>query len=240
MIMISYLVSLIQGNNPGTTYSNLDSGEFRELINNKTKGSLLDVRTRPEFAVGHIDGAGQLNFYSFDFRKKLLLLPRDKPVYLYCNTGYRSRIAARFLSKNGYSKVYNLEKGIMDWELHDMPVIAEAGAKPDTRDKMEADEFNALVSGDQPVLIDFYAPWCAPCRTMMPMIEKLTKDYDGMVRIVKINADASKTLVKKLQIGGVPYFVIYQKGEILYKHQGVIDEQAIRRELKKYSGAGSE
>jgi len=75
----------------------------------------------------------------------LLLLPRDQPVYLYCNTGYRSKRAAEILSENGYKKVYNLEHGIMQWNLENLPVVEKPGARLDNENKMESDEFYDLI-----------------------------------------------------------------------------------------------
>ena len=72
------------------------SDKFSELVGEKT-GVLLDVRTKSEFKNGHIAEAGNLNYYALDFRKSLLLLPRNQPIYLYCNTGYRSEKAAEIL-----------------------------------------------------------------------------------------------------------------------------------------------
>lgn len=66
----------------------------------KQQGTILDVRTEGEFENGHIKGAGQLNYYAFDFRRKLLMLPKDQPVYLYCNTGWRSKQAAKILKRD--------------------------------------------------------------------------------------------------------------------------------------------
>jgi len=186
------------------------------------KGTLLDVRTETEFANGHLPKAGQLNNYAFDFNKKLLLLPKDEPIYLYCNTGWSSKRAAETLVKNGYTKVYNLKQGIMEWELFDLPIVVEPNSRPDQKDKMEADEFNKLISSESMVLIDFYAPWCDPCRQMMPMIDSLQDQYAGKVTIVKINADASKKLVKELQIGSVPNFVLYKNGKQIKNHSGII------------------
>ncbi len=207
-------------------YYQVNAVEFAEKISNN-KVTLLDVRTSGEFMNGHISDAGQLNFYSFDFRKKLLLLPRDQPVYLYCNTGFRSRIAAEILVKNGYKEVYNLEHGIMDWNLQDLPVVIEPDAQPDNRDKMEPDEYYALIQSDEPVFIDFYAPWCGPCRQMMPMIDSLKVTYKEDIKVVKINADASKRLVKELGILGVPYFKMFNKGELLYSHTGLLPKPKV-------------
>jgi len=188
---------------------------------------LLDVRTRGEFANGHLEGAGQLNYYSLDFKKKLLLLPKDQAVYLYCNTGYRSQKAAEILIKNGYDQVYNLERGIMEWDLHELPVVIEPDARPDIEDKMEPDEFYALIQSEKPVFIDFYAPWCGPCRQMMPIIDSLKTEYRNEISIVKINVDASKKLVKELQIGGVPYLVAYRNGNILNSHNGLLSRKEL-------------
>ncbi len=207
-------------------YVSLNSHAFSNQVHLK-QGTLLDVRTQSEYTNGHLEGAGQLNYYALDFRQKLLLLPKDQPVYLYCNTGYRSKRTAEILTENGYKQVYNLERGIMDWNLNNLPVVIEPNAKPDVENKMEPDEFYALIKSDKPVFIDFYAPWCAPCRKMMPMMDSLKTEYKEKITLVKINADASKKLVKELQLGSVPYLVIYKAGEKLFEHSGLISRQIL-------------
>ncbi len=207
-------------------YKNLGSYEFRKLLKTKP-GTLLDVRTPSEFANGHIAGAGQLNYYALDFKQKLLLLPKGQPVYLYCNTGWRSKRAAQILRDNGYNRVYNLEKGIMEWNLEDLPLVIEPNAQPDAVDKMEPDEFYALIQSGDPVFVDFYAPWCAPCRKMLPMVDSLHSEYKDKITIVKINVDASKKLVKELQLGNVPFLVLYHKGKIAFSHAGIASKEQL-------------
>jgi len=217
----------------------VDSKQFHQLIA-ADKGILLDVRTESEFNNGHIARAGQLNYYALDFRRKLLLLPKDQPIYLYCNTGYRSGNAAEILAENGYTNVYNLEHGIMEWNLQNLPVIIEANAHPDTDNKMEPGQFAKLIQSDSLVFIDFYAPWCGPCRKMMPMMDSLKVEYQNQVNIIKVNADASKSLVKDMKLIGVPYLALYYKGELLFSKNGAITREELtgilQANIKKYTG----
>ncbi|MFK5957388.1 MAG: rhodanese-like domain-containing protein [Lutibacter sp.] len=105
------------------TVKNVNPTEFKNLIGTNN-GILLDVRTSYEFEDEHINGAKQLNYYSFSFTKNLLLLPKDKPIYVYCRSGYRSNKASKILIKNGYKNVYNLKNGIKDWESEKYPTVS--------------------------------------------------------------------------------------------------------------------
>ena len=205
--------------------------QFSELIKNP-HGVLLDVRTQSEFSNGHIVNSGQLNYYSLEFRKTLLLLPKDVPIYRYCNTGYRSQKAADILAENGYQNVFNLEHGLMDWELKNLPVVVDPDAHPDTDNKMDFSEFEQLIHSNEIVFIDFYAPWCGPCRKMMPMMDSLRVEYHGRINMVKINADASKSLVNELKLVGVPYLSIYKNGKLLYAKNGAVTRDELIRVLQ--------
>jgi thioredoxin 1 len=219
---------IILSNMYGQHASLIQSGseQFKELTA-QNNGILLDVRTKSEFKNGHLPEAGNLNYYALDFRKKLILLPRNQPIYLYCNTGYRSEKAAEILIENGYTDVYNLQHGIMEWELLNLPVIMEPDARPDTDNKMTPEQYHAILSEGSPVFFDFYAPWCGPCRKMMPMIDSLMVEYHPQIKMRKINVDASKKLVKELKLVGVPYLVLQDKGEVLFSKNG----SATRNEL---------
>ncbi|WP_111709107.1 rhodanese-like domain-containing protein [Lutibacter citreus] len=106
------------------TIKNVNSTEFKKLITKKD-GILLDVRTLYEFKNGHLKEADQLNYYSFSFKDNLLLLPKNKPIYVYCKTGYRSKKTAEILIKNGYTKVYNLQYGIKEWKENNFPIVKD-------------------------------------------------------------------------------------------------------------------
>ncbi len=208
----------------------ISSKELAALLHSQ-EGVLLDVRTQREFQNGHIENAGQLNYYALDFKKRLLLLPKGEPIYLYCNTGYRSDRAADFLIENGYKQVYNLQHGIMEWERYDFPVMIDPNAQPDTDDKFDPRDFETLLAQNELVFIDFYAPWCGPCRNMMPMIDSLKVEYHERIPIIKINADASKRLMRHMELISVPYLVLYKKGSVIFEHNGLISREELIQQL---------
>jgi len=231
ILIILFFTTYLQAQN--TSYKNIGTIEFSEIIISNT-GTLLDVRTISEFQNQHLENALQLDYYKLDFKSKLLLLPKDEPIYLYCTTGYRSERAAKILSENGYSNIYNLEKGIMDWNLQNLPTVTEPDAVKDTENEWTIENYQKLIQSDTLVFIDFYAPWCAPCRKMMPIIDSLKTEYHGIIKIEKINVDASKQLVKELKINSVPYFVLYKTGNLFFEKNGYITREEIIENLKKY------
>jgi rhodanese-related sulfurtransferase len=82
---------------------------------------LVDVRKPEEYAAGHIDGAENINFYDEDFMKVMLSkLDKSKPVYVYCRSGHRSGLASSKLKAEGFTKIYDLEGGILNWEKQDL------------------------------------------------------------------------------------------------------------------------
>lgn len=103
----------------------VDAATFKNLIASGN-GIVLDVRTPEEVAQGIIPDAYVIDIYQSGFEEKLQSLPKDKEVYVYCAVGGRSRQAADILLNNGFSKVYNLSGGIVDWKKNGFEVV-----KPD-------------------------------------------------------------------------------------------------------------
>lgn len=234
MLLITPLLflSACAQNTQNKSFTDVNSLQFEKLVS-AGKGILLDVRTENEFKNGHIANAGQLNFYASDFRSRLLLLPKDQPIYIYCLTGNRSRSAAQLLVQNGYTNVYNLQRGIMEWNQQSLPVVSDPKALADMDNNMEPDQFAKLMQSDELVFIDFYAPWCSPCLKMMPMIDKMKVEYQNKINIVKVNVDASKNLVKELKLSSVPYLALYHKGEIIYSKNGAVTQEELTAVFKE-------
>ena len=220
------MLMLLSACGQGINVKHVGSKEFQALLK-KSKGTLLDVRTEKEFERGHIANAGLLNLYSPNFKQKLLLLPKNQPIYLYCYSGSRSKKAAEYLVRNGYTQVYNLMRGIMEWNRLGLPTVAKRHTNSVAVDMFKPADFDKLIKTEKLVFIDYYAPWCSPCKKMMPMIESLKKEYKGKIRIVKVNTDASKELVVKQNVTGVPSLQLYKNGKRVFNYSGYITKEKL-------------
>jgi rhodanese-related sulfurtransferase len=93
----------------------LSPEEFKEHISKK-KVQLIDIRTPREFGSSHIKGAKNIDFYSGSFTTEFNKLNKNKPVYIYCRTGSRSRHASNKLYEMGFAEIYDLQGGIVRWK----------------------------------------------------------------------------------------------------------------------------
>lgn len=83
-------------------------------------------------------------------------------------------------------------------------------------------KFKTLINGKVPVLIDFHATWCGPCKTLAPIIKEVKGNLGERITILKIDVDKNQGIASKLGIKGVPTLVLYQNGKLLWRQSGVI------------------
>jgi thioredoxin 1 len=95
--------------------------------------------------------------------------------------------------------------------------------------------FNELINSEVPVLVDFYAEWCGPCKQMEPMLQELAGKIEGKAKILKVNVDHNAKATQKYEILGVPTLILFKNGKILWRQSGVVPmnelEQVIRQNL---------
>lgn len=209
IIYFATCVTYVWGQSPKTP-QRVTAEVFKKAIDSIAIKQVIDVRTPEEFNAGYIAGATNMNIYDADFLERLNGLDKHLPTLVYCKGGGRSMDAARQMQKMGFTKIYELEGGILSWEHNHLPV------KKDTKkavvDLFTMADYNSLLLKHPNLMIDFYAPWCMPCREMEPSLARLTKQFKGKMTICRINVDQAKTLAQSLNINGIPVIATYKNG----------------------------
>ena len=88
-----------------------------------------------------------------------------------------------------------------------------------------------VLQSSQPVLVDFWAEWCMPCRLLAPTIDKLAKDYAGRVKVGKLDTDANREVAMKYRIDAIPTVILFQNGQVSQKFVGLKQERDFKAAL---------
>jgi thioredoxin 1 len=96
----------------------------------------------------------------------------------------------------------------------------------------EADFQNEVVDSDVPVLVDFFAPWCGPCRALAPVLAGIAKAYDGRLKVVKVNVDDAQQLAASHRVRGVPTLMFFKYGKVVDAFVGMPPASALREKLE--------
>ena len=87
--------------------------------------------------------------------------------------------------------------------------------------------FDKLIQSETPVLIDFYADWCAPCKMLTPILKDIKSELGDRLKVVKIDVDNNNAIAGRFQIRGVPTMMLFKEGEVLWRQSGVLSKDAI-------------
>lgn len=215
------------------TVQHVDALKFRELVN-KGNALILDVRTPGEYSRGHIKGSTLIDISNKDFVSRLNLLQKDKPILIYCLTGSRSHAAASYMARTGFKAVYNLQQGIIDWNRQGFPLEQSNQVIASKSTVFSEQTFNKLLTDNKLVLVDFHAVWCAPCKAMSPVIDKISADFKGKAKVEKVDVEQNKLIATAHQVQSIPGFVLFKAGKKVWSHTGVISYEDLSGVIKKH------
>lgn len=100
-------------------------------------------------------------------------------------------------------------------------------------------KFSEIIDSDQPVLVDFFATWCGPCKMMSPILSELKDKVGDQVRILKIDVDQNPGIAQQLQIRGVPTLILFKNKKILWRQSGVVPIHELEAIVQKHTSTPS-
>lgn len=95
--------------------------------------------------------------------------------------------------------------------------------------------FPELIQLDKPVLVDFFATWCGPCKTMSPILSDLKRRLGDSVNIIKIDVDKNPAIAGSYQVQGVPSLLLFKKGKLLWRQSGVVPAAQLETIIKQHA-----
>ena len=95
--------------------------------------------------------------------------------------------------------------------------------------------FSEIINQDKPVLVDFFAEWCGPCKMMSPILKEVKEELQDKISIIKIDVDKNQSLASQYQVRGVPTLVLYNKGQQVWRQSGLVKKREILSIIQKFS-----
>lgn len=96
-------------------------------------------------------------------------------------------------------------------------------------------KFQELIHSETPVLVDFYATWCGPCKAQAPVLEQVARKIGDTARIVKVDVDKNPAAASQYKVQGVPTLILFKQGKILWRQSGVVPAHELEKILKQFA-----
>jgi thioredoxin 1 len=97
------------------------------------------------------------------------------------------------------------------------------------------EKFQDLISSNVPVVVDFYADWCGPCKAMSPVIKEVAAQVSGKARVLKVNIDKNEETARYYNIRSVPTLIIFKNGQQVWRHAGTIDKNTLKSQVLHFA-----
>lgn len=92
-------------------------------------------------------------------------------------------------------------------------------------------KFDTLVGQETPVLVDFYADWCGPCQAMAPVLKEVAQNYEGKVKIIKIDVDKNQPIAQRFGVRSIPTLILFKEGNIVWQQAGMMTGRDLSNKL---------
>ncbi|MHA7110021.1 thioredoxin [Sunxiuqinia elliptica] len=94
--------------------------------------------------------------------------------------------------------------------------------------------FKSIIKSERPVLVDFYADWCEPCKQIPPILKKVKNNFKESVRIIKVNVDNNPFIASHYQVRSIPTLILFKKGDVQWTGVGIVDASELSSEISKH------